>query len=82
MTTNRHAPPVQPNASAGMPRLLTLRDVTAATALSRSAVYALMAESRFPKPIRIGARAVRWVEQEVLDFIASRPRAGSERPPA
>ena len=81
MTTNRHAPPVQPNASAGMPRLLTLRDVTAATALSRSAVYALMAESRFPKPIRIGARAVRWVEQEVLDFIASRPRAGSERPP-
>ena len=81
MTTNRHAPPVQPSASAGMPRLLTLRDVTAATALSRSAVYALMAESRFPKPIRVGARAVRWVEQEVLDFIASRPRAGSDRPP-
>ena len=46
------------------------------TALSRSAVYALMGESRFPKPIRIGSRAVRWVEQEVLDFIASRPRAG------
>ena len=64
-----------------MPRLLTLRDVTAATALSRSAVYALMAESRFPKPIRIGTRAVRWVAREVLDFIASRPRAGSERPP-
>jgi prophage regulatory protein len=51
------------------------------TALSRSAVYALMAESRFPQPIRIGARAVRWVEREVLDFIASRPRAGSERRP-
>ena len=79
MTTDPHAPPVQPGAGA-MPRLLTLRDVTAATALSRSAVYALMAESRFPKPIRIGARAVRWVEQEVLDFIATRPRAGSERP--
>ncbi len=29
-------------------RLLTLRDVTHMTALSRSAVYALMAESRFP----------------------------------
>ena len=65
-----------------MPRLLTLRDVTAPTALSRSAVYALMAESRFLKPIRIGSRAVRWVELEVLDFIASRPRAGSERPPS
>ena len=64
-----------------MPRLLTLRDVMAATALSRSAVYALMAESRFPNPIRIGSRAVRRVEREVLDFIASRPRAGSDRPP-
>ena len=60
-------------------RLLTLRDVTAITSLSRSAVYAMMAESRFQKPIRIGSRAVRWVEQEVLDFIASRPRGGSER---
>ena len=80
MTTSRHAAPEHPTAAAAMPRLLTLRDVTAATALSRSAVYALMAESRFPKPIRIGSRAVRWVEQEVRDFIASRPRGGSERP--
>ena len=80
MTTSRHATPEHPSAAA-MPRLLTLRDVTAATALSRSAVYALMAESRFPKPIRIGTRAVRWFEREVLDFIASRPRAGSDRPP-
>ena len=31
------------------------------TALSRSAIYALMAESHFPKPIRIGSRAVRWL---------------------
>ncbi len=81
MTTNREATPEHPSAGVGMPRLLTLRDVTAATALSRSAVYALMAESRFPKPIRVGSRAVRWVEREVLDFIASRPRAGSERSP-
>ena len=80
MTTKPHAPPVQPNAGAAMPRLLTLHDVKGITALSRSAIYALMAESRFPKPIRIGNRAVRWVEQEVLDFIASRPRGGSDRP--
>ena len=63
-------------------RLLTLREVTAITALSRSAIYAMMAESRFPQPIRIGSRAVRWVEQEVLDFIASRPRGGTDRPAA
>ena len=81
MTTNRQPTP-QSRTAGNMPRLLTLRDVMAATALSRSAIYALMAESRFPKPIRIGSRAVRWVEQEVLDFIASRPRAGSDRPAA
>ena len=82
MTTNRDTTPRRPAAGSGVPRLLTLRDVTEATALSRSAIYALMAESRFPKPIRVGSRAVRWVEQEVLDFIASRPRAGSDRPVA
>ena len=63
-------------------RLLTLRDVMHMTVLDRSAVYELMAQSRFPKPIRIGRRAVRWVEQEMLDFIASRPRGGSDRPTA
>ena len=82
MTTNRHTSAEHPSASAAMPRLLTLREVTAATALSRSSVYALMAESRFPKPVRIGTRAVRWVEREVVDFIASRPRAGSDQSPA
>ena len=81
MTTNPHAPSVQPSAGAAMPRLLTLREVTAATALSLSAVYAMMADSRFPKPVRIGNRAVRWLEQEVRDFLASRPRGGSDRPP-
>ena len=82
MQTDHSPTPPREGAASAMPRLLTLRDVTQATALSRSAVYALMAESRFPKPIRIGNRAVRWVEQEVLDFIASRPRGGTERPAA
>ena len=39
-------------------RPLTLRDVTKIATLSRSVVYALTAESRFPKPSRIGSRAV------------------------
>ena len=63
-------------------KLLTLRDVMCITAPSRSAVYALMGESEFPKPVRILTLAVRSVAQEVLDFIASRPRGGSERPAA
>ena len=60
-------------------RLLTLRNVMEVTAMSRSAIYAGMAAGAFPQPIRIGARAVRWIEGEVIEFIASRPRAGSKR---
>ena len=40
MTTNRDATPRRPPVGAAAPQLLTLRDVTALTALSRSAVYA------------------------------------------
>ena len=43
-------------------RLLTFRNVMAMTDLSCSAVDALMADSRFPQPIRVGSRAVRWVD--------------------
>ena len=42
---------------------------------------ALMAPCPFPRPISIGSRAVRCVEQEVLGFI-SRRRGGAERPDA
>ena len=80
MATNRGFGRRARAAASGMPRLLTLRDVTEATALSRSVIYDLMAESRFPKPIRVGDRAVRWIEDEVIEYLASRPRAGSERP--
>ena len=80
MTGNRGFARPTHVATSDMPRLLTLREVTEVTAVSRSVIYALMAASKFPKPIRVGNRAVRWVEQEVFDYIASRPRAGSERP--
>ena len=43
-----------------------------------TSAYVLMAPAGFPSPIRIGARAARRVQREVLDFIASRPRGGSE----
>ena len=49
MTTDRDATRRRPIAGPAVPRFLTLRDVTAAIALTRSAVYALMAESLFPE---------------------------------
>ena len=60
------------------PRLLRLRKVIQMTSMSRSAIYGLMAAGAFPRPIRVGARSVRWFESEVIAFIKSRPRAGSD----
>ncbi len=52
-------------------RLLTLKEVTARTTLSKTSVYELMKEERFPKQVRLGNRSVAWVESEVDAFIES-----------
>ena len=59
-------------------RLLHRAEVEARTGLSRSAIYRLMRAHRFPTPIKIGLRAVRWPQSEINEFIASRPRATGE----
>lgn len=42
------------------------------TGLSRSTLYAMIAEGTFPKPIRIGKRAVGWTESSLIDWINGR----------
>ena len=61
-------------------RLIKLHEVTRITALSRSTIYQAIIDGRFPKPLKTGARGVAWLEQEVFDWIAARPRAGSDGP--
>jgi len=50
--------------------------VEAATGLSRSSIYAMMDADEFPRPIRIGRRAVAWPESTILAWLAERPTAG------
>lgn len=52
--------------------------VLAATGLSKSSLYAMMAEGRFPAPLKISTRSVAWNARDVSAWIASRPSA-SER---
>lgn len=52
--------------------ILKLPEVSARTSLSRSHVYALIAEGYFPKQVRLGSRAVGWLESEIESFIAAR----------
>ncbi len=67
------------NPTAVPARLLGLREVMRMTGLSRSSIYSLRARGRFPQPLRVTEHAVRWIEEEVRDFIASCPRAGAAR---
>jgi prophage regulatory protein len=44
-----------------------------ATGLSRSSLYAMMDTGDFPRPVRIGKRAVAWPQTAIEDWLASRP---------
>ncbi len=42
------------------------------TGLSRSTLYAMIAEGTFPKPVKLGKRAVGWRESDIADWLDSR----------
>lgn len=51
------------------------RAVSAMTQRSKAALYVDMAKGLFPRPIRIGARAVAWDIDEVHEWMQSRAEA-------
>jgi prophage regulatory protein len=53
-------------------RIYRRREVEQLTGKKRSALYADIAEGKFPRPVKIGARAVGWLEAEIADWQASR----------
>jgi prophage regulatory protein len=53
-------------------RMLRRKEVEQITARSRSAIYEGMAAGTFPKPVKIGARAVAWPESIIRNWIAER----------
>lgn len=53
-------------------KILRRQQVEELTGLSRSTIYALMADNRFPKPIPLSARSVGWLEADINLWIESR----------
>jgi prophage regulatory protein len=51
-------------------KLLRLPQVKATTGLSKSTIYARIAEGTFPKQIPLGPRLVVWVESDIQNWIA------------
>jgi len=52
-------------------RILRLRTVEEKTGLKKSSIYERIKGGNFPKPIRLGPRAVGWLESEIDDWIAA-----------
>lgn len=65
-----HKPHATPAAQLG--RLLRRAEVEALVGLGRSSIYAMMAEGRFPRPVRVGRGAVRWPEAVIQAWVAAR----------
>ena len=56
-------------------RLLSLREVQTQTGIARPTIYRMMGQGAFPRPVKIGPRAVRWKASDIESWIASRPVA-------
>lgn len=52
--------------------LIRLPEVLKRTGFSRPWVYKLLKQKRFPPPIKIGGRAIAFVESEVNDWMNSK----------
>lgn len=55
-----------------MIQLLRIKDVLAKTGLSRSTMYALIADNRFPAPVKLSVRCSAWASDQVDAWIAAR----------
>ena len=57
-------------------RLIRLPEVLDRVPLSRTSIYARVNDGTFPKPIKLGPRAVAWLESAVEDWISNRVNQG------
>jgi prophage regulatory protein len=52
--------------------VLRRKQVEARVGLRRSSLYQRISEGTFPAPIKLGGRAVGWIESEITEWLASR----------
>lgn len=55
-----------------------ISEVKKATGLSRSTIYLRISQGSYPRPIKLGARAVGWPSKEVAALNAARMAGKSE----
>lgn len=61
-------------------QILRLQQLRARLGISRSSVYELLrGDHTFPRPVRLGKRVVGWIDDEIDEWLKSRPRAAEAR---
>lgn len=53
-------------------RLMTMTELKRCVALSKSTIYKMIANGTFPKPIKLAPTSSRWIEREIMAWIAER----------
>ncbi len=58
-----------------MRKIIRLREVIRCTGESRSTIYQRISEGTFPKPVKLGAKSIGFVEDEIAEYNEERIRA-------
>lgn len=61
-----------------MQAVLRLPTVRSITGLSRSSIYLRIAQGTFPRPVKLGSRAVGWLQTEIAAWVDDRIKASKE----
>jgi prophage regulatory protein len=59
--------------------VIRLQEVRRMTGLGRSTIYRLQADQQFPQSIKLGIRAVGWLEREVKEWLAERVASSRDK---
>lgn len=62
----------------GTCRLIRMREVLNICGLSRATLYRVIKSNNFPAPVRLSARSVGWLQDEVTAWVESRIKARAE----
>jgi prophage regulatory protein len=79
MKNDPENPRPQSSSPTGQSRVLRLKEVCKVTGIGRSFIYQLQAEQQFPYSIKLGVRAVGWLEGEVQAWVEHRTRASRHK---
>ena len=59
--------------------IIRRKQVETMIGLSRSTIYSMIASETFPKPLKIGSRAVGWRQSTISTWLNDREKRGTSR---